>query len=120
MKDLSAYVKTEKTMLKAALPASAVTDVEGKKSTALQNLADLKTKLADATRKAADADAAYRAAQVASAAAQAAYKAIADLPAANAEAFKDLTTLRAAAEWGETIEQAEFCARHAESKSRKG
>jgi predicted nucleic acid-binding Zn-ribbon protein len=98
VKDLTAYVKTEKAMLKAAVSTSTVTDVEGKKSAALQKLADLKTKLADATKKAADADTAYRKAKDVTVAAQAAYKAIADLPGANADVIKDLTGLRTAAD----------------------
>lgn len=98
VKVLTDYVKTEKGMLKCALPASAVTDVEDKKTAALKSLEDLKTKLTDAIKKATEADKAYGAAKDATAAAQAAYKAIAELPGANAEIVKDVTALRVAAD----------------------
>jgi predicted nucleic acid-binding Zn-ribbon protein len=98
LKNLKAYVDTEKTMLKAALEPSSITDIEGKKNAALQKLADLKTGLSAATKKATDADTAYSEAKDATAAAQAAYKAIADLPAANADVIKDLAGLRPAAD----------------------
>ena len=98
VKDLTEYVRTEKTMLKAALPANIVTDVENKKSAALQKLANLKTKLDTATTTAANADTAHGTAKNVTAAAQVAYKAIADLPDANAAILKDLTELRRAAD----------------------
>jgi phage shock protein A len=98
VKVLSDYVKTEKGMLKCALPASAVTDVEDKKTAALKSLADLKTKLTYATKKASEAHKTYGAAKDATVAAQAAYKAIAELPGANAEIVKDVTALRVAAD----------------------
>ena len=98
VKVLTDYVKTEKGMLKCALPATAVTDVEEKKADALTSLADLKTKLTDAIKKATEADKAYGTAKDATAAAQAAYKTIAELPGANTEIVKDVTTLRVAAD----------------------
>ena len=98
LKTLTAYVNTEKTMLKAALEAGSMTDIENKKKAALQKLADLKTELDGAIKKAADADNAYSKAKNATAEAQKAYKAIADLPTANADVIKDLAGLRAAAD----------------------
>jgi chromosome segregation ATPase len=41
LKTLTAYVETEKTMLKAALEPGSITDIEGSKNAALEKLADL-------------------------------------------------------------------------------
>jgi predicted nucleic acid-binding Zn-ribbon protein len=98
LKNLTAYVETGKTMLKAALDEKSITEIQGKKTAALQKLADLKAGLSDATKKAGDADTAYSNAKDTTTAAQAAYKVIADLPTSNADVIKDLAGLRAAAD----------------------
>jgi chromosome segregation ATPase len=98
VKALTGYVKTEKAMLKAALPQDAVTDVETKKSKALDNLKGLKAKVDQAASDVVKANTAYAAALDKVTASQAAYQAIAGIPAANTDILKDLAALRTAAD----------------------
>src|SRR5262245_56829560 len=76
MENLTAYVKTEKAMLKAALPANALTEVENKKKEADKTLKALEIALTEATKRSVDADKAYGKAKDHNATAQVAYKAI--------------------------------------------
>jgi hypothetical protein len=98
LKNLTTYVYTQRTKLKAALKASSITDIEGTLRAELKKLEELKTLLLKATEKADDARTAHSKAKDATALAEAEYKAIADLPVPNADLLKDLAGLRPAAD----------------------